>query len=93
MEGDDHPEAYTAILQGVGLSHERKELAGAEAVANAEGAMCVTAMRGCVALPGSKATSRKKRSRRNLGDLIWPGIASAPGPRQVVEETKLSGNR
>ena len=68
VEGDDHGEAYTAIMWGVGLSHEMLN-AGAEAFAIAEGEMSGTAMRGAVDLPGSKATSRMKGSRRNLGDL------------------------
>ena len=45
-------------------------VAGAETVINVEGDMCGAAMRGAVALPGSKATSRTKGSRRNLGDLM-----------------------
>ena len=68
MEGDDHGEAYIAIMWGVGLSHEMLD-AGAEAFATAEGNMNGTAMRGAAALPGSKATSRMKGWRRNLGDL------------------------
>ena len=72
MEGDDHGEAYTVIVWGVGLSHEILEVAGAEAVATAEGNMCGAVMRGTVALPGSEATSRMNGSRRNLGDLISP---------------------
>ena len=80
MEGDDHGEAYTAIVWGVGLSHENLEVAGAEAVAIAEGNMCGAVMRGTVALPGSEATSRTKGSRRNLGDLRLPAAAKAvPG--------------
>ena len=57
-EGDDHGEAYTVIIWGVGLSHEILEVAGAEAVATAEGNMCGAATQGTVALPGSEATSR-----------------------------------
>src|SRR5690242_21898882 len=42
--------------------------------------MCGAVMRGPVALPGSEATSRKKGTRRNLGDLVWPAVAGAiPG--------------
>ena len=37
MEADDHGEAYTAILRGVGLSHERNNVAGAEALVDVEG--------------------------------------------------------
>ena len=67
--GDSGCEAYTAIAWGVGLSHERLDIAGAESVYSLEGNMCGTAMRGADALPGSKATSRAKGSHRNLGGL------------------------
>ena len=58
--GDGGCEAYTAIAWGVGLSHERSYIAGAESFYSLEGNMCGTVMRGAVALPGSKATSRAK---------------------------------
>src|ERR1700757_3147538 len=67
--GDGGREAYTAIAWGVGLSHERSDIAGAEGFHSLEGNMCGTAMRGADALPGSKATSRAKGSHRNLRDL------------------------
>ena len=51
------------------MSHEILNIAGAEPVVFVEGNMCGAAMRGAVALPGSKATSRTKGSRRNLGGL------------------------
>ena len=51
------------------MSHEIFNIAGAEAVIDVEGNMCGAVMRGAVALPGSKATSRTKGSRRNLGGL------------------------
>ena len=69
--GDSGCEAYTAIARGVGLSHERSDIAGAEGFHSLEGNMCGTAMRGADALPGSKATSRAKGSYRNLGDLMF----------------------
>src|SRR5438067_7255800 len=62
--GDGGCEAYTAIAWGVGLSHERSDIAGAEGFHSLEGNMCGTAMRGADALPGSKATSRAKGSHR-----------------------------
>ena len=68
--GDSGDEAYTAIAWGVGLSHERSDIAGAESFYSLEGNMCSTATRGVVALLGSKATSRVKGSYRNLGDLV-----------------------
>jgi hypothetical protein len=62
------------------LSHERLNFAGAEPLISVEGNMCGAVMRGADALPGSKATSRTKGSRRNLGDLIRPAVALAiPG--------------
>ena len=51
------------------MSHEILNIAGAEPVVIVEGNMCGAVMRGAVALPGSKATSRTKGSRRNLGGL------------------------
>src|SRR5689334_24249729 len=63
-------EAHTAIAWGVGLSHERSDIAGAKSFYSLEGNMCSTAMRGTVTLPGSKATSRAKGSHRKLGDLV-----------------------
>jgi hypothetical protein len=44
--GDSGDEAYTAIAWGVGLSHERSDIAGAESFYSLEGNMCGTAMRG-----------------------------------------------
>src|SRR6266567_4749060 len=67
--GDSGHEAYTAIAWGVGLSHERSDIAGAESFHSLEGNMCGTAMRGADALPGSKATSHAKGSHRKLGGL------------------------
>jgi hypothetical protein len=72
VTGDGGCEAYTAIAWGVGLSHERSDIAGAEGFHSLEGNMCGTVlqgMRGADALPGSKATSRAKGSHRNLGGL------------------------
>ena len=67
--GDGGCEAYTAIAWGVGLSHERSDIAGAEGFYSLEGNMWGTVTRGAVALPGSKSTSRAKGSYRNLGGL------------------------
>ena len=90
--GDSGREAYTAIAWGVGLSHERSDIAGAESFHSLEGNMCGTAMRGADALPGSKATSRAKGSHRKLGDLVsgrrcWVG-AAYDGPHREGEEPK-----
>ena len=52
--GDSGCEAYTAIAWGVGLSHERSDIAGAEGFHSLEGNMCGTAMRGADALPGQR---------------------------------------
>jgi hypothetical protein len=88
--GDGGYEAYTAIAWGVGLSHERSDIAGAEGFHSLEGNMCGTAMRGADALPGSKATSRAKGSRRNLGYLVADRRrvigAGCGGPHREGEE-------
>lgn len=57
---------------GCGIEPRNDDIAEAEAVKTVEGYMCATAMRGSVALPGSKATSRSKGTRRNLGGLAVP---------------------
>ena len=87
ITGDGGHEAYTAIAWGVGLSHERSDIAGAESYYSLEGNMCGTAMRGAVVLPGSKATSRAKGSHRKLGDLVSDrsGVCCA-GPHREGEE-------
>jgi hypothetical protein len=54
ITSDSGREAYTAIAWGVGLSHERSDIAGAEGFHSHEGNMCDTDMRGADALPGSK---------------------------------------
>ena len=90
VTGDSGCEAYTAIAWGVGLSHERSDIAGAEGFHSLEGNMCGTVlqgMRGADALPGSKATSRAKGSRQKLGGLGFDrnGVAAA-GPHREGEE-------
>jgi hypothetical protein len=77
----------------VGLSHERSYVAGAESFHSLEGNMCGTVrqgMRGAVALPGSKATSRAKGSYRNLGDLVSgrQALRERDGPHREGEEPK-----
>jgi len=89
--GDGGCEAYTAIARGVGLSHERSDIAGAEGFHSLEGNMCGTVlqgMRGADALPGSKATSRAKGSYRNLGGLVSGRqmLRERDGPRREGEE-------
>ena len=86
--GDSGCEAYTAIARGVGLSHERSYIAGAEGFYSLEGNMCGTAMRGAVALPGSKATSRANGSHRKLGDLASGRqmLRERDGPHREGEE-------
>ena len=51
------------------MSLEIDNVAEAEPVIIVEGNMCGTVMRGAVAPPGSKATSRRKGMCRNLRDL------------------------
>ena len=85
--GDSGREAYTAIAWGVGLSHVRSDIAGAEGFHSLEGNMCGTAMRGADALPGSKAA---KGSYRNLGGLVSgrQALRERDGPHREGEEPK-----
>ena len=83
-------EAYTAIAWGVGLSHERSDIAGAESFHSLEGNMCNAAMRGIVVPPGSKATSRAKGSP-GTWDISWLAAvvsvgALCGGPHREGEE-------
>ena len=73
---------------GCGIEPRKKSyIAGAESLYSLEGNMCGTVLRGAVALPGSKATSRAKGSYRNLGDLISDPLAlRLNGPRREGEE-------
>jgi hypothetical protein len=86
--GDSGREAYTAIAWGLGLSHERSDIAGAESFYSLEGNMCGTTTRGADALPGSKATSRANGSHRNLGYLVSgrQQLRERDGPRREGEE-------
>ena len=74
----------------MGLSHEITEVAEAEPVRCGEGNMNGAVMRGAAALPGSKAISRMKGTRRNLGSPVgtsgkvagggqWQGMTKAVG--------------
>jgi len=71
--GDGRALAYTAIVWGVGLSHEMLDIAGVEGFHSPEGNVCGTAMRGADALGG--------------GDILissagagWPAAASVTPP-------------
>ena len=87
--GDGGHEAYTAIVRGELLSHERDNATEAEAVHPAEGNMCGTVMRGAVARSGSKTSSRTKGTCRNLGGLVSDRTDARPsGPRREGEEPK-----
>ena len=85
--GDGGREAYTAVVWGVGMSHERHNIVGAETVGSVEGNMCGTVTRGADALPGSMATSRTKGSHRNLGDPAFDQQRCCPGPHRGGEES------
>jgi hypothetical protein len=96
VEGDDHGEAYTASMWGVGVSHDSDKVAGDETFQSVEGNMCRAAMRGSDALPGSRATSRMQGARRNLGDLLARPVAGvfhhiAPRPRDVAVSARAPG--
>src|SRR5881227_3761211 len=66
--GDGGCEAYTAIAWGVGLSHERSDIAGAEGFHSLEGNMCGTAMRGADAKRPFKSGSGQSRPFGEIRD-------------------------
>ena len=87
MEGDDHDEAYTTIVQGELLSPEMRKLAEAETFGDVEGDTCGADRRGAAALPWSKTPSRPKGLRWNLGDLASDRASlMTPGPHREGEE-------
>ena len=74
MRGNDHGEAYTAIVWGGLLSRETVNVTEAETFHPVEGNMCGTAMRGADARSWSKTSSRTKGTRRNprlRGGRLW----------------------
>jgi len=65
--GNAGSEAYTVIVWGVGLSHEMTTSRRPRPSCAPKAICVVPPSRGAIAPPGSKATSRTKGSRRNLG--------------------------
>src|SRR5947199_4264165 len=68
--GDGGCEAYTAIAWGVGLSHERSDIAGAEGFHSLEGNMCGTAMRGADGPAEHTSELHSHRQHGSLRDLV-----------------------
>ena len=68
------------------MSHEMDFNAEAETVERVERNMSKAVMRGIVALPGSKATSRAQGSRRNLG-------GPASGRRLILPRVRIGKAR
>jgi hypothetical protein len=90
--GDSGCEAYTAIAWGVGLSHERSDIVGAEFLF-ARRQHVRHAMRGADALPGSKAVSRAKIASEAGRSRVCPSVSnvhrvrwSASGRRGAVAD-------
>jgi hypothetical protein len=69
VTGDGGCEAYTAIAQGVGLSHESSDIAGAESFYSLESNMCGTATRGA---DWPNALDLSRPIRRGLDDVRPP---------------------
>src|SRR5262245_43149653 len=71
--GDSGREAYTAIAWGVGLSHERSDIAGAESFYSLEGNMCSTVKRDGCRLAGVEGHITCKRIASEAGrSRVWP---------------------
>ena len=79
MGGDDHREAYTAIVWGGLLSRERHNIAEAEAVDSAEGNMC------------GSAIARNRRSAVVEDPITPKGNASELGRPHLVRRGSCVG--
>jgi hypothetical protein len=88
--GDSGCEAYTAIAWGVGLSHERSYIAGAESFYSLEGNMCGTATRGADALPGSNGPSDDRPICRSAAPAIKrrTALSGEIAPKPLVLDAK-----
>ena len=76
------------------MSSEKLNVAEAEALHNAEGNMCGAVMRGADAPPESETRSLPKGTRRNLGDLTPPAVATAiPGSAGKLKKRSRPGER
>jgi len=78
VEGDDHGEAYTAIVRGELLSRETYDFAEAETVDMVAGNMCGAAMRGVDALP-----CRRPHQARRERTGTWE-TSNLPPPDAVL---------
>ena len=65
--GDGGCEAYTAIAWGVGLSHERSDIAGAEGFHSLEGNMCGTVLKECEVLTPCRGQRPHHVQRDRIG--------------------------
>ena len=72
--GDGVREAYTAIVWGVGLSHDIPKIAEAETVTAVEGTRCDTALRGARV----EGHITREGLHRNLGGLASDQLAFVP---------------
>ena len=90
MEGDDHREAYTAIVQGELLSPEKYKPTEAEVVdVSRRQHVRRRYVRGADALSWSKTLSCTKGLRRNLGDLMsGRAVEDRAGPCREGDEPK-----
>ena len=88
MEGDDHREAYTTIVQGERLSPEKYKPTEAEVLdISRRQHVRHRYVRGADALSWSKTLSCTKGLRRNLGDLMsGRAIDDRTGPCREGEE-------
>src|SRR5205823_14674473 len=79
--GDGGCEAYTAIAWGVGLSHVRSDIAGAEGFHSLEGNMCGTAMRALSRLFMVSRSWRSHTQRTPAGETVSPRFLSSLATR------------
>ena len=80
VTGDSVREAYTAIAWGVGLSHERSDIAGAEGFHSLEGNMCGTAMRGAPRRRGIAEVTRWRLPDLRHARMLPPRLCGGQKP-------------
>ena len=87
MEGDDHGEAYTAIVWGGLLSRERYNTQRPRLWTQAEGNMSVTDIARCrrSAVVEDPITHERIMSEPGIS-RVWPGSFGGAGPRREGDE-------
>ena len=86
MEGNDHGEAYTAIVWGGLLSRESYNTQRPRPLTEAEGNVSGTVMQGAVAAEVADPITPKGIASEPGRSRVWPGGLGCAGPRREGDE-------